>query len=302
MMQPGASLSWIVILCVLVVIVGVVLGSALSHTDFFNFNTSAAEMRARDQATNTQAQMDAVDQQVYQARKNAELTAVQQAAAFQAVKNLIDQRVYHVQQIAQAMKQIADAKEYEAQQLANAEIERQRQLAQVEVQREQQLAQNRASEQDRDQQRAARAARTAEELKWTNLFNTVLAFALILIATAIAAACILGAVAWAWPRLRRPNPAATLEPSKQDQPPKSASPESEKAALKPIAPQHGDDEYWKNKRIQARANEITLRETKLHEDFPQGLKAANYQDLPLASMKDDPTSTSSDPKGQASNS
>jgi hypothetical protein len=302
MMQPSASLSWIVTLFVFIVIVGVVLGAALSHTDFFNFNTSAADMHARDQATDAQAQKDAIDRKVYQAQRDAEIAALQRAAAFQAVKNSIDQQVYRVQKIAQVTKQIADAKQHEAQQLANAEAERQRQLAQVEVQREQQLAQIRASEQDQARTRAEQASRAAEELKWLNLFNIILAFSFVVIAVAIAAGCILSAVAWAGPRLQRPKPTATLEPFEQDKPSTLTAPELKEAAPKPTTPQRRDREYWKGKRIEARANEVALRDTQLHVDLPQGLNPADYKDLPLAAMKGDSTSNSSDPQGQASNS
>ncbi len=306
MMQPSASLSWIVVLCVVVVVVGVVLGAALSHTDFFNFNTSAAEMRAMDEATDAKAQTDAVDQRVYEARKEVEITAQQQLNAFQAVKNSIDQQVYRIQQTAQAMKTVADARQYEAQQLAQAEAERQRQLAQVEVEREQQLAQIRVAEQNQAQQRAEQAARAAQDLKSANLLSTASALAVVIIAVAVASGVIFGAVAFIGSRLRRTRResltakvAAQSKPAPgqgaQTQPVGAAAFPLENATSEFAMPQRDKHEYWKNRRIQARANEVALREMHLDQT------PVKYQDLPLAVIKDDSTSKGTNPPGRASN-
>ena len=195
--------KWGFIAIVFVAGLALMLGLDLSKTDLLNFITNGANARAKDQATNTLTQKDTIDLTVYQAQQEAKITEQQQATVLQATKAVIDRQTYLAQQTAQAMKQVAEAKQYEAQQLAQAEADRQRQLAQIEVQREQQLAQIRTAEQNQAQQRAEQAARTAEELKWANLLNTILAIALILAAGAVVAGVIFGAVALIWSRLQR---------------------------------------------------------------------------------------------------
>ena len=149
MQQSPASMAWMIKFAVVIVIVGTVLGLALSRTDLLNFNSSAVNRQAKEQAIASQAQKDAADLEVYKAQKQSELAAIeantrsqQQTATVQAAKSVIDKQVYLVQQMAGAIKQVADAKQYEARQLAQAEADRQHQLTQIEVQREQHAGSN----------------------------------------------------------------------------------------------------------------------------------------------------------------
>jgi hypothetical protein len=285
MPQQSPSLSWIVGLFILIVIVGVLLGSTLSRTDFFNFNTSAAEMRARDQATTAQAQRDAVNQLAYQAKVE------------------VDQQVYRMQQAALAEKQIADAQRYKTQQQTQAEVERQRQLADIEIQREQRLADIRAQEQSQAQLRAEQAARAAEELKWTSLFKSILAIAFIATVGTVLAGSLVGIMVVAWSQLKRIHgKLSTQQANTQIQVNQPVVAESATSPLNAAPAETADHKFWQDMRRQARANEVALRYMQLHPELVPDTRPVKYEDLPLAVMKDDPANDGSDHQGRASKS
>jgi hypothetical protein len=280
MQSPGFSLSWIVTFVVVIIVVGVLLGASMAGTDLFNFNSSAADMRAKDEATSSQAQKSAIDLRAYQVEQEAKIAAQQQAVTFQTFKSAIDQQTYRIQQTAQAMRQVADSKQYEAQQLAQAEAARQKQLADIEIQRERGLAEVRAQEQSQAQARAEQVARTAQDLKSANLLSSAAALAVIVIAVAVAAVVIFGTVTVTWPRLQRARLelaaakaaaqsqialTAVSAPVAHPQPIRTAAPELMTVTTAPAAISDVEREYRKQQRIQARAVEIAMRSIDLKQ-------------------------------------
>jgi len=257
MPQQSASLNWVVSLVVVLVVIGAALGLTLSGTNLLNFNTSAADMRARDQATLAQAARAEIDQQVYQAQKQSELAAIAANARAQADKAALDQQAYRVQQTVEAMDKIAAAKQQAARLLTQSEVERQSRLAQVEIQREQQLAQIRASE----QQRAEQAVLTV-----------TLAVMLVLVTVVIAIGG-LGLVI-VWLRLRRAPRKSAIAASDAQANAKQTSP--------PAVNQRPNREYWQKKIDEARANEMALRSKQYPMNFPPDSAPSRYHDLPLA--------------------
>jgi hypothetical protein len=289
MMQPPASQSWIVTFVIVIIVVGVLLGTSLAGTDLLNFNRSAAEMHARDQATAAQAKEDDLAHTVNKARIQNEIATIesntrapQQAVAVRSFVNMFDQMI-------QLMRRFAEV-----------EVQRKSQQAQIESQHAQQMAQIQASQQEQAQQRQEHAARTAQELQWNELFNTILAFALILMVLVSTAIIVFGAVALIWSRLWQTRPRTVSNKiMAQSQPMRAAAPGLQNTNAQPTRPQHNDAEYWKEKRRQARANEAVWRETQRQKDFPQGLDPVNYQDLPLAGTKNGSTNNDANPSGRA---
>lgn len=234
MLQTGPSLSWIGKLIGVVAIMCIALGAALSHTDLFNFNASAASARAKDQETAYQAQKNALDLEVYQAQKDAEAVAQQQATVVQQAKGRMDQQLYLIQTLAQAEKQIADAEQYRAQRASQVGIERERQLAQIRV-----------WEQDQNRQQAEAEARATQSRELARAVSDALIAALVIVSLAVAVSLVTFAIIGA----RRHS---------QVMPPRSAQ---DVAPIPMSAEEQVSTErrYWKEKRIQARANEIASR-------------------------------------------
>jgi hypothetical protein len=276
MVQPNASAAWIVTLVIVVVVFGVLLGTALSRTDLLNPNTSTAAANAQNAITDVQHEKDMLGLELYRAeietKKAAEIAvqkAQQQAAAFQVVKNMIDQQAYRVQQMAQAMRQVADAKQYEAQQLVRAEAERQKHLADIEIQRERALAEIHAQEQSQVQTRAEQAERAAQDLKSATLLSTAVALAVIIIAIAVAAVFILGAVTLTRSRLQRARLELATVKAKAPQPIQAIVPEPTRITTAPTGISDVEREYRKQQRVQARAVEIAMRSNKLEQQVVQ---------------------------------
>jgi hypothetical protein len=258
MQQANTSFSWIVTLVVVLVIVGAIVGLALSNTNLFNFNTSAADMRAEDQATAAEAAKVQVDQQVYAAQKQSEIAAIAANARAQANKAATDQQAYRIQQMAETLNQIAAAKQQEARQLTQVEVERRTLLAQVEIQREQQLAQIRSA----DQQRTEQAALT---------IAVIVVVGLIAIVMTIGGLC-LGVAIWRL-RLRQASraPAGVTDAQARSQP-----------TAQSIIHQRSDRQYWLKRRIEARANEIALRDRQRHAQASSESASTRYHQLPIA--------------------
>jgi hypothetical protein len=64
-MKGASSIAWAVIaLIIVVVLIGLVTGLALSETEALNPLTARAEARRMDQETDTQAQWDAIDLEI----------------------------------------------------------------------------------------------------------------------------------------------------------------------------------------------------------------------------------------------
>ena len=74
----------------------------------------------------------------------------------------------------------------------------------------------------------------------------------------------------------------TLDTSTQGHPVKADVADWGSSVLRPTTSQRAEREYWKERCIQARANEIAWRNMQIHLGLSHGATSVKYKDLPLA--------------------